>query len=410
MPTHLSVRKVRTARLTALLAVGALALAACGDKTESTASSSTISPGAQAKGTPVLVGLINDQQGAVAAPETTTAAKAAVAYVNGHDGVNGHPLELVPCPTNGSPESSVNCANTMISKKVAVVLVGLQASVDAVVKPLKEAGIPLFGVFGEGVQAEADPSVTYTSASQALSFTGLFKFLKQEGSVNSVLVLPDAPAFRQLAGVLTTVAKSVGVAISYIYYNPGSPDFAASVTAAKQKKKTDGLLVVGSEGGCTSFVKSAKQLNWDKVLLAGTCSEFAKTLGSQAAGVYSVSFLLSAAAKATAPGAKRDQVQLYVDQMKAAGAQDKVASNYAVIGFADVMTLADALKTTTGDVTAATAKAAVSTYKGDVFLGLPTDCSARPSPGGSCGTGFWGLKANADGTQTVVGTVDASKG
>jgi branched-chain amino acid transport system substrate-binding protein len=409
VPIHLSVRKVSAAKLAALVVVGTLALAACGDKADSTGPSST-TPGAQAKGAPVLVGLINDEQGAVAAPETTVAAKAAVAYVNGHSGVGGHPLALVPCPTNGSPESTVNCANTLINKKVAVVLVGLQASVDAAVKPLKEAGIPLFGVLGQGVQAEADQSVTYTSASQSLSFTGLFKFLKQVGSVNSVLVLPDAPAFKQLAGVLTTVAKSVGVAISYIYYNPGSPDFAAAVTAAKQKKRTDGLLVVGSEGGCTSFVKTAKQLNWGKVLLAGTCSEFARELGSQAAGVYSVSFLLSAASKATAPGAKQDQVQLYLDQMKASGAQDKAASNYAVLGFADVMTVADALKSTSGDVTAASAKTALSTYKGDVFLGLPTDCSARPSPGGSCGTGFWGLKANADGTQTVVGTVDASKG
>ena len=178
------------------------------------------------------------------------------------------------------------------------------------------------------------------------------------------------------------------------------PDFATAISAAK-KKGADAIYLAGAEGDCTNGVKTAKQLGWDKTLFAGSCTQFLKTLGSQAAGVYTLQILLTADAKGTAPEAKKAQIQLYIDQMTAAGAKEKV-NTFATEGFSNIMTVTEALKGVSGDVTAATAAPAIKAFKGDVFLGGQVDCSARPMPGGSCGTTIVALKAQADGTQEVL--------
>jgi branched-chain amino acid transport system substrate-binding protein len=195
-------------------------------------------------------------------------------------------------------------------------------------------------------------------------------------------------------------AKGAGLDLTYTLYNPASPDFAPAVSAAS-KKSADAILIVGTEGTCTNAIKTAKQLGWSKNIVAVNCSQFINDLGSQAEGVYTLQYLLTARAKPSAPVAKQDQIQLYVDQMRAGGAEDKIDS-YATYGFASIMTIAEVLKGVSGDVTAATAKPVVATYKGDVFLEGPVDCSARPMPGGSCGTTGVALRVNPDGSQEVV--------
>ncbi len=397
-------RPGRTARLVGLCAVAALALTACGDSGDDTTASSSISPGVKATGTPVLVGLINDEQGAIAIPELTTGARAAIDYVNNHGGVSGHPIALEHCATNGTAESALTCANTMISKKVTSVVYGVVGGADAITKPLKEAGVAIFAVSGQGVTSGFEPEVTFTSTSQQLTFAGAFKFFKQIKTVKPFLVAPDlGPATKQLAEqALVPAAKASGIDLSYILYNAASPDFAAAITAAK-KKGSDGLYVLGSEGDCTNFVKTAKQLGWDKILFGGTCTEYVKALGAQAADVYTLSFLIPVQAIKTAPAAKQAEIELYRDQMKASGAEGKTDSSYAAIGFSDLMTLSRALTTVSGDITTATAKPAIKAFKGDVFLGGAVDCANRPAPGGTCGHFFAGLKTNADGTQDVVG-------
>jgi branched-chain amino acid transport system substrate-binding protein len=358
-----------------------------------------------------MVGFINDDAGPAPTPEATTGAKAAVSYVNSHGGINKHPIQLVTCSTSGSPESTVACANEMIAKKVAAVTVGTVVAADALLKPLKEAKVPIFASVSQGQALVSDPFPTFASMPQPLVFAGVWKFFKQVHTTKPMLIAPDlGAASKKLADTaFVPSAKAAGLALSYSFYNPASPDFAASITAAKQKG-ADGLYILGTEADCTNGIKTAKQLGWSGVLFGGTCTQYAKVLGPQAQGVYTLNYLIPSTAAATAPASKKAQVQLYVDQMKAANAADKAATP-AMYGFSDVMTIADVLRSITGDITTATAAPAIASYKGDVFLGGPVDCSRRPIPGGACGTTFVALQTEADGTQSVVGGdfIDATK-
>lgn len=397
-------------RAAAAAALCLLAVSACGDKS-TPASTSGSSGGQKATGTPISVGFINDDQGPAPFPEITTGAKAAVSYVNSHGGVNNHPIELVTCSTSASPESTVACANEMIAKKVATVTLGTVVGADALLKPLKEAKVPVYATVSQGTALLADPYPTFASMPQGLVFAGVWKFFKQVNISKPALISADlGAAGKQLANnVFIPSAKQAGLDLSVSFYNPASPDFAALITAAK-KNGSDGLYILGTEADCTNAIKTAKQLQWSGVLFGGTCTQYAKTLGAQAAGVYTLNYLVPSTAVATAPASKKDQVQLYIDQMKAAGAADKAATP-AMYGFSDIMTLADIFRGVTGDVTATTAATAVSTYKGDVFMAGPVDCSKRPMPGGACGTTFVALKTEADGSQSVVGGdfIDATK-
>lgn len=404
-------RPGRTARLTAVLLAGTIALAACGDDTSSDSADPAASAADKATGEPILVGYINDDTGPIPQPDFSVGAKAAADYVNSHGGINDRPIELVTCSTSASPESTIACANEMIEKKVVAVTLGAVIAADALAKPLTEAKIPIWGTTGSGVELTANPAATFGSMPNALVFAGVWKFFNQVNTKTVVLIGPDAgKATKDLANnVIIPSAKGAGLDLSYTAYNPASPDWAAAVTAAK-KNKADGIFINGSEADCTNAIKTAKQLAFDGVIFSGTCTQYAETLGAQAEGVYSLNFLVPATAEKTAPAAKKEQIALYSEAMKAAGAEDRITTP-ANNGFSAVYTVADMLEKVTGEVTTASAATAISTYAGDVFLATPIDCTKRPVPGGACGTSFWGLQTKADGTQEVLtgDFIDASK-
>ena len=105
--------------MTALVAAGLLA-AGCGSSNKSSSSSSAASTTSTqsdtssalgtpkaATGTPINVGLINDETGAVTFPEYRQAAEDAVKYINAYKGgIGGHPVKLVTCASDATPPTS----------------------------------------------------------------------------------------------------------------------------------------------------------------------------------------------------------------------------------------------------------------------------------------------------------------
>src|SRR5262249_18703121 len=66
-----------------------------------------------AKGTPVKIGLITDDQaGTTDNSIETPVTNAAVQWINEYrNGVGGHPITIDRCVTNGEPGKSTDCAN-----------------------------------------------------------------------------------------------------------------------------------------------------------------------------------------------------------------------------------------------------------------------------------------------------------
>src|SRR5689334_1398180 len=101
-------------RVAAIVAVGCMVTAACGDSgkknnasssntTASSGSATTAASGGAATGEPITLGLTNMEGGAISLPEVRNGMEAAIAYVNAHGGVNGRPFKLLRCDVDGSP-------------------------------------------------------------------------------------------------------------------------------------------------------------------------------------------------------------------------------------------------------------------------------------------------------------------
>lgn len=394
----------RARRALAIVSAAALTatLAACGSS-DGTSADSDRSGGL--KGEPVVVGLINAEQGSLTYPDVSIGARAAVRYVNANGGVSGRPLELVTCKANGTAESTIACAQELISKKAVVSIEGFDPSADAKLAPLAKAGIPVFGATTLVQGVDVSPDATLTSVPWSLSFPAALKSLAKQGASNLVIVGADPGP--QMLKILTknvaAAAGAMGMKASLTAYNPGSPNFAAAITAAKAKG-ADAIYISGNEAACTNGVKTARELGYKGNLFVVNCTEFTAELGEKAKGVISLAVLVPPSAEATAPAQTKTDITAYTKAMKADGSAKNVES-FAIYGFSGVVTFADAIKGLTGDITAETTSKAVKSYAGNVFLGQPdVNCASRPVPtGGSCGTQMAELKADGKGGFEMAG-------
>jgi Periplasmic binding protein len=149
------------ARILGLAMVAVLGItAACSDDGTTTTESSgeiddttATSAGTKATGEPIKVGFVNSEGGAFSVPELRVGNEVAEDYINDHlGGVNGRPLHVTRCVTDGSPESSIDCANQFVEAGVVAAVEGTDLGGDAMLPILADAQIPLVGhvQFGPG--------------------------------------------------------------------------------------------------------------------------------------------------------------------------------------------------------------------------------------------------------------------
>jgi ABC-type branched-subunit amino acid transport system substrate-binding protein len=149
------------ARIIGVAIVAVLGItAACSDDATTTAESSSnlgdttaTSAGTRATGGPIRIGFVNSEGGAFSVPELRVGNEVAETYINDQlGGVNGRPLQVSRCTTDGSPEASIDCANQLVEDGVVAVVEGTDLGGDAMLPILADAGIPLVGhvQFGPG--------------------------------------------------------------------------------------------------------------------------------------------------------------------------------------------------------------------------------------------------------------------
>lgn len=359
----------------------------------------------KATGTPVYVGFVNSDSGGFALPEITKATQATADYINGHGGMNGHPVKLDLCSTDGTPAASTKCANQFVTDKVLAVLNGYDLGMDAAQPVYKQAGLHIFGAISSTAIA-MDPDNTIMVAPFVNFYAANGALLKTLGATSTVFVLPNiGPEIKQLYGLIAAAANKAGVKTSLTLVAPANPDVTAAVTAAKAQH-ADMLDLNFQENDCTNAIRTAKSLGWTGKIYAGSCSQFIDTLGAQAAGTYAGQYLFPPAAKAAAAAYDpqlKDEFDTYETAMKAGGQEAYIKSAFAAYGFSTLMTFANIVKGIPGEPTQAAINAAMASFKGHQVLGLQQDCTAKIAPGGACGRYFLPLQVQADGTMTLVG-------
>ncbi|MCW2622067.1 MAG: Branched-chain amino acid transport system substrate-binding protein [Frankiales bacterium] len=258
--------RVRLA-LPALLVAVALMTAACGgddNKTSAPSTSSGADPLGAAKpaaAAPVKIGFIT--QGVTASNDTVNerkGAEIAAKYANDYlGGLGGHKIEVVVCEEKGTPAGGADCGQQMTTNGVQAVVTGAPGQLDAWLKTVNGAGIPIAANQASTTLSLTTPGVFVFN--NALSAFGTpAAFAREKGIKSAALLTIDIPTASGPAKALSpTFFKNAGATVDVIAIPPGTPDMSAQVAAA-QAKKPGMWSLVGNFTFCTSAITAMRNL------------------------------------------------------------------------------------------------------------------------------------------------------
>lgn len=388
---------LRNLAAAAAAGVTAVTLAACGGSSPSSTAQGGATAGTPASTAssaatvqPVTVGFLNEQLGAIAFPDFGAGAQAARVYINDHGGIGRRPLQFLNCYTDGSPTSSIACANRFVAAHVSAVLEGIDVGSDAAVPILASAGIPLVGhtAFGN-VQSNSPDAFFFGAATGAYDVVPLQVMARNLGLHSVTYLAEDNPQDR---GFVTAdsvpAARSLGLKYKPIFYNAATPNYQSSIASA-MATGAQALFFTAPEPDCTSLVSAARTLGYKGAIVAGSCSAFIASDGVTSNGVFTASDLYVPDDSSGVPTAAAAQVSTYISAMNSYA--PKYTQGFAQDTFSSTMDLATVLRGMTGNISGQAVLAALRGINGQQsFMGQALDCNGRQWPGerAACASGL----------------------
>lgn len=347
--------------------------------TVSAAGLSAYLPGKKATGTPVKIGLINNEgSDAASEPSVGDAAEAAADYANAElGGIGGHPIQVIRCSESEDNASATACANQMVQDNVAAVVIGTTGFGSVMVPIITKASIPYVSVTGSATQELTTPGAFMWSGGYEATLTGFAKYAAQHGykKVTAFVVnVPSAIAGAQQLG--QPLFKAQGVALTIEGVPSGVPDATSQVTAGLSGSP-GAALIIADEGTCTSVLKALNVVNPGLPAMGITScltTSATQALGNAMNGVKIFG--------ASAPQASDAEAKLY-QYVMAKWAPKANATGYTVTGYQSMLGLVRATSALTGAATPASITAAIKAAK-DVPLpaaaGLTFTCDGKALP------------------------------
>ncbi|MCK9903319.1 ABC transporter substrate-binding protein [Parafrankia colletiae] len=337
-----------------------------------------------ATGTPVRVGFFSPESGVNALPGAVTGMKAAVAYVNGDlGGIGGHPIEVVSCPIDGTPETTISCANQFVQDGVVAAFDGFNYSSSAGIDTLVSAKIPLVGQipFDQTTGSKAEGRVFF-GAPQASFLIGALQGFKSEGMTSATLTLADTPAgHNTVDNQLKPLSAALGLEASGIYFSVTNPNFSAvASTVASTDPDVAGLIASPNESVCIQLVKNLRAVGYDGAIFLAACTAFIKAAPTEAPGATMYSSAWLPGSEQHAPAEVGQQMNVATRYIEKAGGP---ADYYAYGEFATVVDFVQGLAgaSSTDGLTGETVLTTLKALKDfPTFLGAPATCGRATTP------------------------------
>jgi len=359
----------------------ASAVATDAPETTEAAVTTDAAPTGPASGEPIVVGFVNMEAGPLAQPAVGDSARGAIAYINKYlGGVDGRPLELDQCLTDGSPESSAKCATQFVANGTQMVFLAIDFGSAAMLPTLAEAGIP---VIGQQPITPADYQTgQWFAGSQVAYAYGGATFVRDElKSKNvTVLTLNSAGSKANMAAFILPSLEAAGVEnIDVVEVDPTQPDFSVFVAAALANSP-DLLYGFLQDTDCTKLVTTSRQLGYTGDIIAGNCGAFAKDSPEAAEGVYALGDLYSPDDRSRTSERADAELDMFVASM-AEFAPDRPLSVFTQFVFAGLMNVYNLLvKIGAENVTAdAVVSTMAATDDEPSFMADTYSCSAQVS-------------------------------
>jgi len=364
----------------------------------------TTTPGTAATGTPVKLGWVNMERGAAALPEIGDGTDIGVERVNKYEnGINGHPIELVKCDTDGTPESSAGCANQFVAAKVVAVVAGGDLGTDAMIPILKDAGIATIGGSTLGTAQTLNEAGAFFFAPPATSYPRAEVDLAAKiGAKKLSMVLPDVSQVPVVQALAQQQATLNGIEVSVVKFDPAAPDFAAAI-ASVTANGSDAIATIATDDWCTGMARAALDASFQGKLIMGTCTKYANEVDVTKVNAYGLSSIWGPGSQTGAP----KEASVIIDQFRAAMADAGRPNDTGGIifgGYAAMTQVANVLRTLPGELTAASVMTGMKALKDAPNpLGQPITCDPRPFPGTSgCTKGWMWFQAKDANTAVLI--------
>jgi len=329
----------------------------------------------------IVVGLINTEDAPVGSfPDLRRGAVAAERYVNDTFGGVGHrPIEIVPCTTNGTPESSQACANKLLNQHPVAVIAGVDLGAASSLPPLQAAGVPYVGGTPVATDALTSSGSFMLSGGTATEVLGEVAYAARTLHVTRMsAVYVDVPGLLSTAvGLLSSIARKLGVTqFKTVPVQPDAPDVTPALAAAASIHP-QAILAVFPGQTCTRVIEGVAAVGGGaRMMYPSLCA------GQQALAAAGDSGEGSVIASGYTPytdTADKD-VALYLSALKHydSGLKPSLLSQ---AGFSVVMDLRQVMSEVTGDLNAKSLSAALSaTHDHANFMSAPFTCDGKRIP------------------------------
>jgi len=368
-----------------------------------------------AEGEPIRLGMVSD--GTTDAFDNTDelrSAEAAAEFWNTHrGGIDGRPIEVVPCETGADPAGGTDCANQMVEQEVVAVALAQSAVADSVWEPLHASGIPTMFLQTSSPDLLADAETSFTFANPLATLFGVPIALAESEDTDTIaFVNIDVPQALESfeSGAAEEVLTNAGLEYELVKVPMGTADMTPQMQEVANGD-AGAVFIVGNDAFCIAAIQGLKAVGYEGAIGAVSQCITDSTREALPDDLEGISILATMALGDTSDPA----YQLYQAVMGAYGQEvEDVDNSLGMGGYTTMSTLVTALGEISGEITPATAAEAIkampeSDYPGADGVTFQCGGSQFPSQPAVCSNQSLRATLDAEGLPASYEVIDASE-
>jgi len=297
-------------------------------------------PTAAGDGEPIRIGMINQEGTPLGSfPDVRLGALAAVEFINNElGGIDGRPLELIPCITTFSPEKSQACAQQLVQAGVVAVVGGLDITSNGSIPVLEQNDLAYVGGVPVNLEDMTSPISFQFSGGSPGAYVAFADHASLAGADNVVVAYGDFPPIKTAAvdyGAQVLRARGV-TTVTELPFPITTTDFLPVLSKAAEGNP-DAIFLAAADTACAPAMKTAHDLGIEAQLyLVGSCAS--PTIATQIGAAAVEGRIFNIEGPLDAP---EDDIagQLYIAAVGTYGDPALVAAGIGTVSFRSVMNL-----------------------------------------------------------------------
>lgn len=224
---------------------------------------------------PIRIGMINQEDTPAGSfPELRFAADAAINWINAElGGVGGRPIELFPCVSEFSVESSQACAQDLVLDEVVALVGGIDVLMQGALPVLEQNGIPVVGGIPAGLAEQQSDIAFAFSGGGAAGLAAFMSHAAEQGYERAFLAYGEFDSFQVAAeDYAAVVGEDLGLDVRLRAFPVFGADFTSVLNDAKAFD-AQAVIISAADSACVPVMESFRELGFDGTLyLVGACA------------------------------------------------------------------------------------------------------------------------------------------